>query len=368
MGTSTLPSWVTWPGDDWQQITPEEAGLDPARFKAFLDGLDVRPGSFGGEDHSGNRYGAVITRGGYLVHSWGDRHYRYQTASVGKALSWPLIGFAVEDGLLDADQPINRYWTGDGELSHPHKHLDKGFHKNLTWRHIIGHKHGAVHHGGFPMEVGNRWREKRTGLEEPNVVDGVVEWARWTGDPFYDLYSHAEPGTLGVYSSAGFWRLGQALTHVWDRDLKDVIDERLFSKIGIPADRWDWLTGEYVHKQKYLYPKLPDTYTYLDPPYRVKGHVVRSGPGWVVISASDWARVGHLIACGGVWNGKQIIDPQWLRTHSGGNKCGMYGEGDHFTAMGVVTTAGLEYPYKSVGKSFIPEEVFTGPVRVKARR
>ena len=58
------------------------------------------------------------------------------------------------------------------------------------------------------------------------------EWAKWTGDPFYNLYSHIEPGTVGHYSSAGFWRLGQALTALWGRDLKDVLAEKIFRKMG----------------------------------------------------------------------------------------------------------------------------------------
>ena len=120
-----------------------------------------------------NKYGAVITRGGYLVHAWGDRHYRHQTASVGKAFMWAILGFAVADGRIDPDEPINRYWTGEGELSHPHKYLTEGHHKQLTWRHIIGSKHESLHYGGFPMELGIRWREKVTGLEAANLIPGV---------------------------------------------------------------------------------------------------------------------------------------------------------------------------------------------------
>ena len=46
--------------------------------QAFVADLNVCGASFGGEDHSGENYGAVITRGGYLIHTWGDRHYRHQ--------------------------------------------------------------------------------------------------------------------------------------------------------------------------------------------------------------------------------------------------------------------------------------------------
>ena len=87
---------------------------------------------------------------------------------------------------------------------------------------------------------------------------------------------------------------------------------------------------------KHFYPAIPDSYTYLDPPYEIEGHPVRSGPGWVVISAFDLARFGHLLAVDGAWRGEQLIDPQWLRGHSGGNKSGVSGESRHFTALSVV--------------------------------
>ena len=361
--TVEVPDWVTYPDDDWVQITPEEAGLDPGKFNAWVASLDVKGASFLGEDHRDNKYGAVLTRGGYLVQAWGHRHYQHHTASVGKALTWIALGCAANDGLLDPDEPIHKNWTGAGQLSHEHKHLDHGHHQTLTWRHLVGRRDDSVHWGGFPFEVGIRWTEKRTGLEEPDVVPGVAEWATWTGDPFYDCYSHAEPGTHSIYSSAGFWRLGQALTHVWGRDLKEVIQERLFDTIGIPYERWDWFNGGDVKDQKDFYPGLPDTYTYLDPPYEIGGVPVRSGPGWVVLSASDLARFGHLNATRGMWKGERITDPDWLRSHSGGNKCGASGECEHFTAMGVVTTIGLpEYRHAIPIKSILPDDFFIGDV------
>ena len=154
----TVPDWVTFPEDDWTEITPEEAGLDPEGFQRFLNGFDVRGAGFGGEDHTDGRYGAVLTRGGYLVHTWGDRHYRFQTASVGKAFSWALIGLAVADGLINADEPINKTWTGEGQLSHPHKYLTAGHHRSLTWRHLVGPKEKSEHYGGF------RWSSDSGGV------------------------------------------------------------------------------------------------------------------------------------------------------------------------------------------------------------
>ncbi len=359
-----LPDWLSFPREDWIQISPAQAGLHSEKFKDFIAGLEVKGASVGGEDHTGDKFGAIITRAGYLVHMWGDRHYCHHTASVGKAFMWALLGFAVADGRIDADQPINKYWTGERQLSHRHKYLDQGHHKSLTWRHVIGPKHKSLHYGGFPMELGIRWAEKTTGLEARDAEPGVPEWSRWSGDPYFDLYSHIEPGTVGHYSSAGFWRLSQALTYVWDRDLRDILQERLFDLIGIPSERWDWLTGSYVKDKRYFYPTIPDSYTYLDPPFEINGNPVRSGPGWVVMSASDLARFGHLNATGGVWEGEQVISPEWLRGHSGGNKSGASGECQYSTAMGVVTTDGFDFKHAIETKSFLPEELFVGPVRI----
>ena len=109
---------------------------------------------------------------------------------------------------------------------------------------------------------------------------------------------HVTPGSKSRYSSGGYWRLSQALTAIWKKDLKDVLDERIMSTIGIPANRWDWLTGEQVRNDIDFYPDMPGYGKYLDAPYRIDGMLVRGGPGWVVMRAEDFARVGLLIATG----------------------------------------------------------------------
>ena len=142
MRTTEIPDWVTFPEDDWITITPEEAGLDREKFQRFLSNMDVRGAAFGGEDHTGGKFGTVITRGGYLVQTWGDGGYKYQTASTGKAFTYALLGLAVQEGMVQADDLIADTWTGEGQLSHPHKQLDQGHHTTLTWRHLVGHQVG----------------------------------------------------------------------------------------------------------------------------------------------------------------------------------------------------------------------------------
>lgn len=43
------------------------------------------------------------------------------------------------------------------------------------------------------------------------------------------------------------------------------------SKIGIPADRWDWVPGKVVHDEIHWYPNMPGYGDFIDPPYEIGG-------------------------------------------------------------------------------------------------
>ena len=42
--------------------------------------------------------------------------------------------------MVSPDDLVSEAWTGEGELSHDHKYLDRGHHTTLTWRHLLGSK------------------------------------------------------------------------------------------------------------------------------------------------------------------------------------------------------------------------------------
>ena len=362
MTEGRIPEWVTYPEDEWIKITPAEAGLDVKKWERYLEDADIKGSAFYGETHEGDNWGTVLARGGYIVHVWGNGDYRYQTSSLGKAFNWAVLGLAVERGLIDPDDYIWKSWTGEGQLSHPHKYLDRGHHKKLTWRLLGERRKDRLHYSGFPVTNGYYWRKGSTGHSTETgdrSIPPIPEWADWTGDPFYDNYAHTEPGTVGIYSSGAQWRLAQALTAVWDKDIKDVLDKELLGKIGVSPDEWDWTPGRVVHEDEKWYPDMPGYGGFLDPPYEINGVVVRGGAGWVVMSAKNLARFGHLIATEGIWKGKRLINPEWLICHSGGNGSTVAGESKHFTAFGMVTTEGIDK-----FDPFLPDDSFVGPVSV----
>jgi CubicO group peptidase (beta-lactamase class C family) len=199
-------------------------------------------------------------------------------------------------------------------------------HRSLTFNHLKDHT------GAFPITNGHSWK-----LTGKNYGAARPKWAKYTGDPDHDNYAHAKPGSVGKqYSSGGYWRLAQALTAVWDKDLKQVMDENLFSHIGIEPDDWDWLPGQVVHDSKDLYPKMPDYGLFVDVPWKINGHIVRTGGTGVVMSAEDLARYGLLVATGGEWKGKRLI--KIVKNAGGGNGSAARGYHAVFGSRGDVTT------------------------------
>ena len=142
--TGDLPAWVVYPEKEWVRITPRQAGLDVDKFDEILAQSNAHGGGWGGIEVGPDEWGAVLCRGGYLVHAWGNPKYKCQSASLGKNVTWVLVGLAVDDGLIDGNDPIWKTWTGEGQLSHAHKHLTEGHHRALTWRNVLEHRSGFV--------------------------------------------------------------------------------------------------------------------------------------------------------------------------------------------------------------------------------
>jgi CubicO group peptidase (beta-lactamase class C family) len=347
-----VPTWLTYPSSSWHQITPAEAGLDADAFAAAVAAVPVQAAGWGGTAPAAHEYGAALTRGGYLVHTWGDPTFKTPSASLGKCLTRALLGLTAEAGLVDPDAPIREVWTGEGELSHPHKYLDRGLHRDLTWRHLINH------YGGFVIESGFHWRNRT--LFHETLPEGV----NWTGDPVFDNYAQTPPGAMERYSSAGYWRLGQALTALWNRDLKDILQERLLGKLGITADRWDWTPGRVLLETRDWYPDFPGYGEYVDDPWEIGGIVVRGGPGWVVMSPLDLARFGLLVATGGLWEGERIIGANWLQGHGGVDIHVVGGDPETFVTM--AKTNVRQFPFGNEigwrGKFEFPRELVVRPV------
>ena len=76
VGKDRLPAWVTFPGDEWDCITPQDAGLDVRRWAEFLEQRRISAAAWEGERHEAAEYGCVFTRAGRVLRAWGDPESR----------------------------------------------------------------------------------------------------------------------------------------------------------------------------------------------------------------------------------------------------------------------------------------------------
>jgi len=82
------------------------------------------------------------------------------------------------------------------------------------------------------------------------------------------------------------------------------------------------------------------------------------------ISAEDLARFGLLIATGGVWKGRRLIGPEWLRGHAGLDIHVVAGDPETLVAIAKINTK--DFPFGAEvgtqGKFLFPKDMITGPV------
>jgi len=76
-----VPDWVVYPEEEWIRITPRQAGLDVEKFnkvlaqaKVYGTQAKIHDGTTWGTTWGGVKVGpddwsAVLTRGGYMVHT-----------------------------------------------------------------------------------------------------------------------------------------------------------------------------------------------------------------------------------------------------------------------------------------------------------
>jgi CubicO group peptidase (beta-lactamase class C family) len=270
MGAFSGTCSEVFPRMNWEQRPPTELGFDARALQRLIPTYGI---------------GGVIIRHGYVAAAWGDTEVALQTASLGKAFTGTILGLAITDQKVRLDDPVWKTWTGENELGHRYQCMNFGLNMEITWRHM------TTMTAGFPDE-------------EVFVANGEQGDNRWS-------YARRHPGTRFEYSDAGMWRFAQALTKLWHNDIRQVLQDRILTPIGVSPGRWEWLAGREVRENE-LYPEIQGYGGYLDPPYEIEGHVVRGGPGWIVINAADLARFGYLMLRHGRWNGRQLIGESWV--------------------------------------------------------
>jgi len=256
---------------EWDKASPETVGMSSQKLDAARDVLSKK----------GTKTFLVI-RNDKIVYEWyapgfGPQKKHY-TASMAKALVGGVsLMLALNDGLLDADDPACKYipeWKG-----HPQK-------SKITIRHLATHS---------------------SGIEDAEQDDiAHFELSGWKGqfwkqepDPFTVSRDEApvifEPGSQYTYSNPGMALLSYAVTFALKgtehTDIRTLLRQRIMRPIGVKDN--DWSIG---------YGKT----------FEVNGLNLVANWGGGGYTARAVARVGRLMLRKGNWQYRQLVDSRWV--------------------------------------------------------
>jgi CubicO group peptidase (beta-lactamase class C family) len=231
-----------FPAKEWPTATAAEMGLDEAKL---IEARDYAL-SAGGSGH--------IIYKGKLVMTWGSSTQRYDLKSTSKSIGGTLLGTALKDGKVRLDDPATKYHPTFGVP--PETNAQTGWLGKITLR---------------------RLANQTAGFEKPAGYEPLL----------------FEPGTKWHYSDGGPNWLAECLTLVYERDLNEIIFERVFTPIGITPADIVWRRHAYR-------------------PHQINGVMRREFGSGFSANVNAMARIGYLYLREGRWNGKEILPSEFI--------------------------------------------------------
>lgn len=294
-GTASAQNYFPPAGpENWERAAPAEAGFDPAALDAAIafaiasetrnppplgDVVDAReltvmvPLQWAAEPYSdpagpladrGDPSGLIV-RGGRIVAEWGEPERVDMTFSVTKSFLSHVVGLAMDDGLIgDVHSPVSAQ-VSDARFHTAHN-------APITWDQLL-------------RQTSGWWGE----------LWGKPAWADRPGANAHDalVAGPPVPGSAYEYNDVRVNALALAATHVFGRELPDVLRERIMDPIGA-SDGWVW---HGYH----------NSYAQVDGERLLS---VSGGGHWgggMFIDAYDMARFGLLGLHGGEWDGERLL-------------------------------------------------------------
>jgi len=243
-------------GGDWEVSTPEDQGLDPTLVaKLFYEAEEIETLS-----------GLLVVKNGYLIaEGYFNEGFMDQVsgrASATMSFTAALVGIALQRGCLESvDQKMMDFFPDYAEeIQDPRK-------RQITIRQLLQMR------AGFPDE------EYTSDLFERMFFHGNWEFLSHLVD--FPLASDPDAGFH--YSNLTSHLLGVIVARACGQDLGELAQEFLFSPMGAELRGW-----------------------------QVDDDGYRWGFGEIYVSARDMARFGQLFLDGGIYDGKEIIDPGWI--------------------------------------------------------
>lgn len=228
----------------WEGIDPAAVGMEAqklAQAQAYAESGEGAGGS------------GLIVRGGRLVHAWGNIDWKYDVKSTTKSIGGMMLGLALEDNLLAITDPARMRLPTLG---------DEPPGNDPAWLNEVTILQLATHTAGFRKPAD----------------DGVLDF---------------EPGTTWVYSDAGLNGLADVLTQLYQKDLRELLFDRILTRIGLTKNDNDMVWREHAFGDAQL-----------------GGVTRRELASGMQINTNAMARVGLLFLRGGMWDNNERLLPE----------------------------------------------------------
>ena len=244
---------------DLPQMSYEDAGFHMDSIQRLAQLIrNTPPNDFRGvvvlkEDH--------IVIEDYFHTFW--RNTIHDVRSAGKSITALLIGVAIQEGLIEnINQDVYSFFQ---EADYPF--MRKDF-QQIQLRHLLDMSSGLDADTNDPRSKGHvgHWINKDS-------------WKSF----LLQVPTIHKPGTKWVYADINAVLLGAVIEEVTGKSLKDYAREKLFDPLGIREFYW------YANESNET-----------------------GGAGNLYLTTLDFAKMGLLVLNKGMWNGSQIINPDFI--------------------------------------------------------
>ena len=286
-----------WPTKGWVKSTPAAVGLDAKILAAldseiavgkfgYIDGmLIIRHGKVAYERSYKHNYDQIygeeaVKQGTFNPHDptgpynyfnpWWHPFYRrgdlHSLQSVTKTITSVIIGVATARGEFPSlDTPILKFFDTTRVAN-----IDSRK-RQITIRHLLTMTAGIDWHEDLPYGDPNN---------SCSVMEASSDWVQYV----IDRPMAVDPGTLFNYNSGATQLLSHIFRVVTGKDIEEYAAKHLFAPLGIR--QYYWKRTPYG---------LADT------------------EGGLYLRIDDLAKVFYLYLRDGIWDGKRIVQSEWVR-------------------------------------------------------
>jgi len=248
-----------WPTNGWRTSTPEEQGVDSKQLANLLERIKTQ----------GNRIDSVtVIRNGYAVLDAYfypfERDLKHNIYSVTKSFTSTLVGIALDRGeIKSVARPVLDFFP-DRVVAN----LDDRK-RAMTLEHLLTMRTGFDCADSYR----HRWKGLWKMLNSPDWTQHVL-----------DLPMRETPGQSFDYCNGASFLLSSILQTATKMRTFDYAKKHLFAPLGITDVAW---------------PETPS------------GVTVGYGQMW--LNPHDMAKLGWLFLNNGMWDGRQIVSPTWIK-------------------------------------------------------